>query len=99
MPTNNQGGTIMELQSTGFVRRIDPAGRLVVPKQLRDLLGLDLLKPVEFLIAHGKLILRPYEPGCSFCGNTDTVAVLNGKQICRGCRNRLLQAGGEPLEI
>ena len=35
------------MKDTGVVRKIDPLGRLVIPKELRKMLGLGTKEPVQ----------------------------------------------------
>lgn len=46
---------------TGVVRRIDDIGRIVIPKELRRVLGFKEGTPLTFSIDKGKLVLELYE--------------------------------------
>lgn len=47
------------MQAVGMVRRIDHMGRIVLPKELRDRLGLKPGTPLEFLInEYGDIVLQ-----------------------------------------
>lgn len=50
------------MQATGIVRRIDPLGRIVLPKELRDTRNLQEGTPLEIFIDGKDIVLRRYEP-------------------------------------
>jgi len=68
------------------VRAIDELGRVVIPKELRDVLGYTERQPLEFLVdENGDVILRKFERGCVFCGEVDDVIEFRGKLVCTAC--------------
>ncbi len=73
------------MKSTGIVRDIDKVGRIVIPKEIRDTLGLADGDPVEIFTKEDMIILRPYRPACLFCGNAENVTTYCEKKICRDC--------------
>lgn len=78
------------IRSTGIVRRVDELGRVVVPVELRRVLGLGEGTPVE-IFTHGEtVLLRRYEPLCVFCGHWgEEMVELSGRQVCASCRSHL----------
>lgn len=77
------------MQYTGYVRQIDAAGRIVVPMDLRNRLGLSEKDSVEFLIEGNALLLRKYQPCCIFCGSYENVVSFKGKNVCGDCAGRI----------
>ncbi|MCL2508635.1 MAG: AbrB/MazE/SpoVT family DNA-binding domain-containing protein [Oscillospiraceae bacterium] len=74
------------MKSLGIVRRIDPVGRIVLPKELRRMFDLeDNEDAVEIFVDSDKIILKKYEPSCIFCDTADDVIEFSGKKICREC--------------
>lgn len=74
------------MKSTGIVRPVDFAGRIVLPKELRrvyELLGDDAA--VEIFTDGDMLVLRKYAPACRFCGSLDNVIEHNGVKVCAAC--------------
>jgi len=55
------------MKSTGIVRKIDPLGRIVLPKELRKTLGINEKDPLEIFVDGESIILSKYEPACIFC--------------------------------
>lgn len=50
------------MKSTGIVRKIDDLGRVVIPKELRRTLGIDLKDPLEIYMDEDRIILKKYQP-------------------------------------
>lgn len=57
------------MKATGIIRRVDHLGKIVIPKELRELLVETDRDFFEVFTEKDKIILRKYEPGCTFCGD------------------------------
>lgn len=77
------------MKATGITRRIDDLGRVVIPMELRRVMGIKERDALEIFTDDDKIILRKYEPGCMFCGSCDDVVSYNGKDICVNCAKAL----------
>ena len=77
------------MKATGIVRKLDVLGRIVIPKELRKTLELNDGDPVEIFVEGNDIILRKYQPACIFCGDASDVLQFDGKNICRGCLNKM----------
>jgi len=73
------------MKNTGIVRRVDELGRIVLPKELRDVLEIEERTPLEIFTEEDAIILKKHEMACVFCGGTDGMTVFRGKQICAVC--------------
>lgn len=73
------------MKSTGIVRRVDPLGRIVIPKELRDTFDISVNDALEIFTEGNQIVLRKYEPACIFCGNAKNVINYKGKNLCRKC--------------
>ena len=74
------------MKSTGMVRPVDLAGRIVLPKELRKVFSIDGDDAsVEIFTEGDKIILRKYIPACYFCNSLDDVIEHNGTKICSEC--------------
>lgn len=73
--------------ATGIVRRIDDLGRVVIPKELRRMLGIKEGDPLEIFTDGERIVLRKYVPGCCLCGNVDQklATLSSGKIVCGPC--------------
>jgi len=77
------------MKSTGVVRKVDELGRIVIPIELRRTLDIDMKDPMEIFTEGDQIILKKYEPACTFCGLTKNVANYKGKNICSDCMEEL----------
>lgn len=73
------------MKSTGIVRKIDELGRIVLPIELRNTMGIKIKDGLEIFVDDNKIILKKYEPTCAFCGNADNVTYFKGKLVCKEC--------------
>ena len=77
------------MKSTGIVRRVDDLGRIVLPKELRNVLNIAEKDPVEIYVDGNLIILQKYSPSCIFCGNSDNMKTYKGKNVCQQCASEL----------
>lgn len=77
------------MKSTGIVRKVDDLGRVVLPKELRTTMDLDVKDPVEFYVDGDKIILEKYAPGCSFCGSLEDKVLHKDIYVCKTCIEKL----------
>ena len=79
------------MKSTGIVREIDKAGRIVLPIELRRTLEIEENDPLEIFTEDNMVILRRYQPACIFCGNAKDVVSYKGRNICPECIENLIK--------
>ena len=77
------------MKATGIVRQVDKLGRIVIPKELRGSLGIDEKDPLEIFVDGEFIMLRKYEPSCSFCGEASDLTEFQGKKICLECLEKI----------
>jgi len=71
---------------TGTVRRVDDLGRIVIPAEMRRILGIKAKDPLEISMQDGRIIINQYIGGCALCGATDKPThTFRGKKICIDC--------------
>ena len=74
------------MKAEGIVRGIDSAGRIVLPRDVRERMGLNQsTAAVEIFTEGDKIILKKYAPCCRFCSNADDLVEFHGEKICREC--------------
>lgn len=78
------------MKSAGIVRKIDELGRIVIPKETRELLVIDEGDSLAIFRDEKEIILKKYSPGCTFCGNMASLIKFKGLDICGECRNDLI---------
>ena len=74
------------MKSTGIVRGIDALGRIVLPKELRTSMHL------EIFVEGDSIVLKKHRPAgsCDFCGEVDESSVqFAGYCICPACRRKI----------
>ena len=49
------------MKATGMVRKLDRLGRIVIPKEIRTNLGIDIGDPVEFYVNGPCVIVKKYD--------------------------------------
>ena len=77
------------IKSTGIIRKIDSLGRIVLPMELRNKLGVMEKDPIEILVDGSSIILKKYNPNCIFCGNSKDLFQFNDKLICNKCKEKI----------
>ncbi|HEY8415339.1 MAG TPA: AbrB/MazE/SpoVT family DNA-binding domain-containing protein, partial [Thermaerobacter sp.] len=55
------------MKATGYVRRVDHLGRVVVPTAVRRELGLTPGTPIAISVNGEDIVLERYRPRCVFC--------------------------------
>ncbi|MBC9785626.1 AbrB/MazE/SpoVT family DNA-binding domain-containing protein [Heliobacterium chlorum] len=73
------------MKSTGIVRKVDELGRVVIPMELRRVMGIGDKDGLEIYVEDEKIILKKYEPACVFCGSANDVQNYRGKVVCKEC--------------
>ena len=73
------------MRAIGVVRKVDPLGRIVIPKEVRRILDIAEKDALEIYVDGEQIILKKYEPACIFCGDARDVVNYKGKNICTNC--------------
>ncbi len=77
------------MKKTGMTRPVDELGRVVIPKEIRSSLQIEVKDRLEILLDGDAIVLKKYDPSCMFCGATEHVEDVMGKNICRACVEKL----------
>lgn len=77
------------MQSIGIVRKIDELGRIVIPKEVRKKLEILEQDNMEIFTDTNCIILKKYEPYCTFCGSDEKLLSYNNNLICCNCIKRI----------
>jgi transcriptional pleiotropic regulator of transition state genes len=73
------------MQSFSMTRKVDALGRVVLPADLRRMLG---IKEGELLAIHAdeeQILLRRVSDVCVFCGRTDQLVEFRARKVCNPC--------------
>ncbi len=83
------------MKPTGYVRKVDDLGRLVIPVEVRRSLGIGVGDGVEVWVSGSDIVLLKYRPPCIFCGATEGLERFRGKGLCRECIGLLAKRLGD----
>ncbi|HDR5271539.1 AbrB/MazE/SpoVT family DNA-binding domain-containing protein [Bacillus thuringiensis] len=71
------------MKATGIVRKVDELGRVVIPKELRDTLGIGVKSPLEIFVDNENIILKRYSAynACQITGEVSerNITLADGK--------------------
>jgi transcriptional pleiotropic regulator of transition state genes len=71
--------------SVGTARRIDRLGRVVVPAELRKMMGIHESELLDFRFVDGHIEILRVVPECVLCGATEELTTVRDKHLCERC--------------
>ena len=78
------------MKTTGIIRQVDNVGRVVIPKEYRNLLGIRNAEDCfEIYMEEDKIILKKYQPTCVFCDNFASSIEYEGQCVCEECIEKM----------
>ena len=75
----------------GVIRNLDQLGRVVIPKEMRSVIGLEPGDPMEIVLDHNTVVIRKYSNHCVCCGAETRLKELNGVHFCASCLKKLAE--------
>jgi transcriptional pleiotropic regulator of transition state genes len=79
------------MKALGIVRNLDNVGRLVIPKEIRNVMGISEGDPLEISQVDNEIIIRKYNKGCIFCGSDKSIFEFREALVCEECKKALGQ--------
>lgn len=74
------------MKSTGIVRKLDNLGRVVVPIEMRRVLGMEPGDPIEIQLVDGQIVVSKHkEYICECCGADENLISVYGVSLCAKC--------------
>jgi len=73
------------MQKNGIVRKVDDLGRIVLPMEIRRIMGIAERDALLISMNENEIVIRKYEPICLFCGNNRSLREFRGKTVCADC--------------
>ena len=73
------------MKATGIARPVDPLGRVVIPVELIRSLGIKTDDLLEVFVDGEYIMLKKNDPKCIFCGSTEDISEIHGKNVCKAC--------------
>lgn len=77
------------VKSTGIIRKMDELGRIVIPMELRNKLGIAERDAIEIFVDGSSIILKKYNSSCIFCGSDKNLITFDDKLICPKCKEKI----------
>jgi len=71
--------------SKGNKGKIDNLGRVVIPKTIRDALGIKHNDEISMTVDNAKLIIIKGYKTCSICDTKDVTTQVSDKLLCDSC--------------
>ena len=71
--------------SKGNKGKIDNLGRVVIPKTIRDALGIKHNDEISMTVDNAKLIITKVYKTCSICYTKDVTTQVSDKLLCDSC--------------
>lgn len=85
------------MTSTGIVRKVDELGRIVIPKETREMLSIGEKDALEVFVdesaTHKAIILKKYNPGCAICGQIENTVIFQDTLVCKDCIKEAQKTG------
>lgn len=79
------------MKTAGIVRNLDNLGRVVIPKEMRNVMGIHEGEPVEIVKVNNDIVIRKYSKGCIFCGSDKDISEFREVLVCEECKKALGQ--------
>ena len=73
------------MKSTGIVRNVDELGRIVIPKEMRRKLDIDVGTPIEIHLEGDTIVMKRDHAACVFCLGESELVNFKGKPVCAAC--------------
>lgn len=70
-------------------KAIDELGRIVLPKEIRKELNIQIRDKLKIEVENNKIILAKAQECCVFCGKTSNLKSHMGKSICGSCIKKI----------
>ena len=77
------------MRSAGAKRTIDELGRVVIPKDIRNGLGIAPRDRLNVYAEDSRIIIEKEEDSCALCSGREDLTEFDGKYICESCIRKL----------
>lgn len=86
------------MKNLGFVRKVDSLGRIVIPKEMRDVLHIEIGTPLEFYADNEGIVLKKYMPD-DFSEKVKELKIMLNEQIESIGLDRCIEIEDELVKI
>lgn len=77
------------MKTKGIIRKLDELGRIVIPKEMRTKLDVDVGTPLEIHLEGDTIIIKKDTNTCIFCQSEEGIDFFKDKPICSSCLGEL----------
>lgn len=77
------------MKNTVITKNIDDLGRIVLPKDIRKKLGMEIRSSVDLHVEDDKIIISKVYDECIFCHSKENLTDFKGKKVCNKCIDEL----------
>jgi len=77
------------MKASGIIRKVDPLGRIVIPKEIRKVMSINEGDPLEIVKDNNGILLKKYHKGCIFCGSDKSIIEFKYMLVCKECKKAL----------
>lgn len=73
------------MKETGVIRKLDGLGRIVIPKEIRQVYNIREGDALEVYTNKEGILLKKPDMSCVICGSSADLKEFKGKRICDQC--------------
>lgn len=77
------------MKNTVITKNIEDLGRIVLPKDIRKKLGMEIRSSVDVRVEDEKIIITKVQDSCIFCHSKLNLTDFKGKKICHNCLSEI----------
>ena len=77
------------MKNTVITKNIDDLGRIVLPKDIRKKLGMEIRSSVDVRVEDEKIIITKVQDSCIFCHSKLNLTDFKGNKICQNCLSEI----------
>ena len=66
-------------------RKVDESGRVVLPAELRQKLGIDKNEELSIFINDSEIVMKKAQVSYMMCKKTDRLVIIDNKSFCTDC--------------
>ena len=79
----------------GVERHIDPVGRLVIPKEMRDKLNFEVNELVDIRLVGDHIEVSKSKTRCLFCNSDNDIKYYKNYAMCKNCLDEMVEKFGK----
>jgi len=80
------------MRTAGVSRLLDSVGRVVIPKDLRELYNWGTADTIELFPTEDGILLKKESNGCGICASVIDLKVVCGRKVCRTCLKKIVES-------